>query len=74
MDKPLIIVGSVTAAMRGRDLLMRRGIRGYIVRVPRTREMGCGYGINVPGAADEAQRILEECGIRVLGRMEERRR
>ena len=71
MGKPLIVVSSVTYAMKGRDLLVRHGIRGYVERIPKTGETGCGYGIYVPRGADAAERILRENRIRVLGRMEQ---
>ena len=71
MGKPLIVVSSVTYAMKGRDLLFRHGIRGYVERIPKTGETGCGYGIYVPRGADAAERILRENRIRVLGRMEQ---
>lgn len=71
MGKPLIVVSSVTYAMKGRDLLFRHGIRGYVERIPKTGETGCGYGIYVPRGADAAERILRENRIRVLGRIEQ---
>ena len=71
MGKPLLVVSSVTYAMKGRDLLFRHGIRGYVARIPRTEETGCGYGIYVPQGADAAERILWENHIRVLRRMEQ---
>ena len=71
MGKPLIVVSSVTYAMKGRDLLFRHGIRGYVERIPKMGETGCGYGIYVPRGADAAERILRENRIRVLGRMEQ---
>ena len=71
MGKPLIGVSSVTYAMKGRDLLFRHGIRGYVERIPTTGETGCGYGLYVPRGADAAERILRENRIRVLGRMEQ---
>ena len=69
MGKPLIVVSSVTYAMKGRDLLFRHGIR--VERIPKTGDTGCGYGIYVPQGADAAERILLENHIRVLRRMEQ---
>ena len=72
MGKPLLVVSSVTYAMKSRDLLSARGLfRAYVERIPRTRETGCGYGVYVPQGADEAERILKENGVRILGRMEQ---
>ena len=52
------------------DVLFRHGIRGYVERIPKTQETGCGYGIYVPQGADAAERILLENHVRVLRRME----
>ena len=41
--KRLIVVSSVTYALKSRDLLFQRGIKAYIERLPRTRESGFGY-------------------------------
>lgn len=71
LGKPLIVVSSVTYAIKGRELLTQRGFRAFVERVPRTAETGCGYGIYVPHDADEAERILRENGVRVLSRMEQ---
>ena len=71
MGKPLIVVSSVTYAMKGRDLLFRHGNRGYVEPIPKTGDTGCGYGIYVPQGADAAERILRENHIRVLRRMEQ---
>lgn len=71
MGKPLIVVSSVTYAMKGRELLFRQGIRGYVERIPKTAETGCGYGIYVPERTDEAEQILRENDIRVLSRIEQ---
>ena len=70
LNRPLILVGSVTYAMKGRDLLMRRGFRVYMERVPKSRETGCGYALYVPVRTDEAERFLREAGVRVMGRSE----
>ena len=70
MGKPLIMVSSVTYAMKARELLTRHGIRGYVERIPRTAETG-GYGVYVPQGTDAAERILRENNIRILGRLEQ---
>lgn len=36
--KRLIVVSSVTYAMKSRDLLFQRGIKAYIERLPRTQK------------------------------------
>lgn len=66
--RKVLVLSSVTYAMKSRDLLFRYGIRAYVERLPRTKETGCGYGVYVPAGIDEAERILKENGVRVLGR------
>ena len=71
MGKPMIVVGSVTYAMKGRDILARYGIRSSVERIYRSMNgHGCGYGIYVPQRTDEAERILRQAGIPVSGRTE----
>lgn len=71
MGKPLLVVSSVTYAMKGKDILFRKGIRGYVERIPQTGNTGCGYGVYVPERADEAEKILQANHIRVLSRIEQ---
>lgn len=73
MEKPLIIMSSVTNAMRGRELLRKHGIPSEIERVPKNRmRQGCGYGLYVRNNIDDAERLLRQNGIRVSGRTEGR--
>lgn len=67
MGKPLIIVGSVTYAIKGRNILARMGIRSYVERVPGGNCQTCLY---VPEHTDEAEDILLRYGVRVTGRTE----
>ncbi len=67
----LIMVSSVTNAMKGRELLKGHGISSAIERTPRSSlRQGCGYSLYVPQDTDEAERILRENGIKVMGRAE----
>ena len=46
MGKPLIMVSSITYAMKARDLLINNGIAAYIERTPKIeRKGGCGYSL-----------------------------
>lgn len=71
MGKPLIMVSSVTYAMKAKELLLHYGIQGYVERIPKTEKTGCGYGIYVPHDADAAEKILRDNKIRILGRLEQ---
>ena len=71
MRQPLIMVSSITYAMKGRDLLNNKGFHAYLERTPRHENVGgCGYSIAVSDRADEAEEILRQAGIRVLGRID----
>ena len=68
MEKKLIMVSSVTYAIKGRDLLRSHGIKAYIERTPNASDrVGCGYSIAVSGNVKTAIEILKSAGIKVLG-------
>lgn len=69
MKKQLIMVSSITYAIKGRELLRAKGYRAYIERTPGNLDTaGCGYRIYVNGDADAAEQILRDAGIKILGR------
>ena len=71
MSKQLIMVSSITYAIRGRDLLRSKGFKAYIEKTPgRLDSAGCGYSIYVTSNAEQAQRILRSAGIKILGLMQ----
>ena len=71
MGEPMIMVNSITYAMKGRDILLSHGIKAYVERTPRSNVTGgCGYSIYVPERTDEAVKILTDAGIKILGRAE----
>lgn len=68
MDKQLIMVGSITYALKGRDLLRSMGYVAYVERTPSHLDrMGCGYSIYVQGDVQKASSILSANQIPVLG-------
>jgi hypothetical protein len=66
MRGKMIVVGSVTYAMKSKDLLFREGIKAYVERTQRTKEFGCGYGVVVPQRADTAISVLKQNHIKIL--------
>ena len=71
MGKPLIIVSSVTYAMKGKQLLKTYGIKSEVQRTPkRNSAQSCTYSLYVPNRTDEAEKILAENGIKIIGRTE----
>jgi len=75
MGRPLLMVSSITYAIKGKDLLNRMGYKTSIERIPRhSADVGCGYGICIDGDEYYAKIQLERSGIRVLGIIEEENR
>ncbi|MBQ6152276.1 MAG: DUF3343 domain-containing protein [Ruminococcus sp.] len=71
MIKQLILLPSVTYAMKAKNILESFHIRAYIQRTPKNIEIkSCGYCLFVPNEPDRAETILRNKGIRVLGRGE----
>lgn len=69
MGKPLIMITSITYAMKGKEILDNKGISCQLVRTPKSEnKYGCGYSLLVPKDTDEAEKLLIEAGIKVVGR------
>ena len=67
MGNHYIHVGSVTNAMRGKQLLEEQGIRTYLHRTSRPEDGdGCGYRLLVTDAVERAVAILQKRGVRVI--------
>lgn len=68
MSKKGIKVGSVTYAMKGRDLLQKNGYKAYLTRNPHPEEdEGCGYVIYVNNMDKRCFEILSRNGIKIKG-------
>ncbi|WP_099204693.1 DUF3343 domain-containing protein [Scatolibacter rhodanostii] len=65
----LILMKTVTYAMKGRDVLTQWGISCRVERIPKTRETGCGYVLAVQGDINYAENVLRQNGIRTYGRV-----
>ncbi len=68
MERYVISTGTVTYALKGRDLLRKLGFKAYVER--RTRDIGkygCGYSIVLKdGDIDKARSVLTANGVRIL--------
>lgn len=70
MEKQLILVPSVTYAMKAKRILDKYRIRAYIERTPKTHQVySCGYCVFVPENPDTANDILLRHGVRIIGRV-----
>ena len=69
MKNELILMPSVTYAMKAKSILDKYHIRSYIQRTPRSAQVrSCGYCLFVPDKTDEAEKLLRKGGVRILGR------
>ena len=69
--RQLIMLSSITYAMKARDYLMSLGIRAHLERTPRELgNLGCSYSLRVDGDKERLARMLSDAGIRVIGTAE----
>ena len=62
-----IHVGSVTNAMRGKQVLAEQGVVSYLHRSSRPADGdGCGYSLLVTDSVQKAELILRQRGVRVI--------
>lgn len=67
-SKNLIMMTSITNAMKAKDVLSKKGIRTEIVRTPKRKtKSGCGYSLYVPKNFTKAVSIIKASGIRIMG-------
>ena len=71
MVKKGLKVGSVTLAVKGKELLIKNGFKAYITRNlhPETGE-GCGYVIYIANYDIRCSEILRNNGIKIYGTVE----
>ncbi len=71
MDRTLLILNSITYAMKGRDILRAKKIKAEIKRVSKRETLhGCGYGLLIYGNAERAKEILRDTHIKVMNQIE----
>ena len=62
----MIVVSSITYAIRSRDILRRSGYRVSLEKLPANGGYsGCGQGVCVIGDVGEAAEILRNNGIKI---------
>lgn len=71
MGQYLIMVSSITQAIKGRDLLRSNGKKSYIEKTPGHLDShGCGYSIIVYEHPESLLNLLRSNGIRIIGTSE----
>ena len=65
----IMVLSSVTYAMKARDILSASGIRSELTRSSAIRKVrGCGYGLRIrPSDRARAEELLARAGINILG-------
>ena len=67
MNRLIIKVGSVTFALKARDILSARNIRSFVRKPPNpSKGEGCGYSLVVPNATESVIGVLRLSGIEIL--------
>lgn len=67
MSKPVLLVNSVTFALKGQELLKQYGISSRVVRSAEFKAIsGCGYGLVPFSDPNLARNILQRGGVPVV--------
>ena len=67
-SKKLIMMSSITNALKAKEVLSKKRIRSEIVRTPKRKsKSGCGYSLYVPYNFNKAVSIIKSSGIRIMG-------
>lgn len=66
MGKSIINTGTVTYALRGRDLLRAKGYSAYMFRTTGKSTVGCGYSISTSADSKTVEKIFISEGIKYI--------
>ena len=66
MKRYVIATGTVTYAIKGRDILRKKGFKVKIERITGSKSLGGGYAIVLEGDIIAAEEILRNNGIKIL--------
>ena len=64
MKGNIIMLGSVTYAMKAKELLFKNGIKAYTEKVKTNGNYGCGWGVRVQSGTEKALYILLNSGFK----------
>ena len=68
MERYVVSTGTITYAIKGRDLLRTLGFKAYIERRQSVLgSKGCGYVIVFEGNFEKAKNELDKAQIKILG-------
>ncbi len=64
----VISIGSVTYAMKAKDILKQYGIKSVVEKISHYKKnMGCAYGLYVHGNIENAHELLLREGVKTNG-------
>lgn len=73
MGHYVVSTGTITYAIKGRDLLRSLGYKAYVERrLSGIGSKGCGYVIVFEGNPEKAKAALSKAGIKILGFTDEK--
>ncbi len=72
--KQVIVLSSITYALKAQELLKSNGIYSSITRSRAVKSIrGCGYGISIdPLVAEKAKNLIISSGIPIVGSVDEK--
>lgn len=59
-----VLTGSITYAVKAKEILNRNGFKAYMGRKKDKTKSGCGYFVSFDGDAEKAKKILEENNVK----------
>lgn len=65
MQRYRISTGTVTYAIKGRDILRQHGYSAAIERLSGAGRIGCGYGIVFGGDPEKAEKLLRASAVKI---------
>ena len=74
MEENYFLVSSITYAIKGQELLQRKGYKAYVIRDRERNEHGCGYAILARAPRERAADILAAGHVKVAGVREAEKR
>ena len=67
MNDSVIVTGTVTYALKGRNILRDKGYKAGVKRLSSSlKGVGCGYAIEISGDDGKAVEILKRNGVKIL--------
>lgn len=66
MKQYRIITGTVTYAIKGRELLRHHGYKVKMERAAQSVSAGCGYSLIINGDLSKAQELLRGADVKIL--------